>query len=290
MLIHHYSAPSLPSRVVVIGAGGFVGGTIVRNLEAEHIPTLALTRKEVDLLQSDAVDKLKNIFQPTDSVVIVSAIAPAKTVKMLMDNLRMVEAVCEALASRPVHHLVYISSDAVYTDEANPVREDSPRAPTTIHGMMHAARELMLGSCTEAPVVCLRPTLIYGAADPHNGYGPNRFRRQTKKGEPIQIFGEGEEQRDHVFVEDVARITTLALTYRSEGALNVVTGVSTSFKQIAEMIAQQFDGTVVSQPRPGPRPHLVHRFFDVTNTYKAFPTFHYIPLEKGLGLAKEGES
>lgn len=290
MLIHHRSKPSIPSRVVVIGAGGFVGGAIVRQMGLDNIPTVGLTRKDVDLLQPDAVDKLKGILQPTDSVVVVSAIAPAKTVTMLMDNLRMVEAVCEALASTPIHHLVYISSDAVYTDDANPVREDSPRAPTTTHGMMHAARELMLSASTTAPVVHLRPTLIYGAADPHNGYGPNRFRRQTKKGEPIQIFGEGEEQRDHVLVDDVARIAALALSHKSEGALNVVSGVSTSFKDIAEIVAKQFDGTVVSQPRPGPRPHLVHRFFDVTNTCKAFPTFQFTPLQQGLDLAKQGES
>ncbi len=290
MLIHHHSKPSKPSRVVVIGAGGFVGGAIVRQMGLDNIPTMSLTRKEVDLLQPDAVDKLKGMLQPTDSVVVVSAIAPAKTVTMLMDNLRMVEAVCEALASTRIHHLVYISSDAVYTDDANPVREDSPRAPTTTHGMMHAARELMLAASTEAPVVYLRPTLIYGAADPHNGYGPNRFRRQAKKGEPIQIFGEGEEQRDHVLVDDVARITALALSHQSEGALNVVTGISTSFKDIAEIIAKQFDGTVVSQPRPGPRPHLVHRFFDVTNACKAFPTFQFTPLQQGLELAKQGES
>ena len=288
MLIHHHLKPSMPSRVVVIGAGGFVGGAIVRQMGLDNIPTVGLTRKDVDLLQSDAVDKLKDILQPTDSVVVVSAIAPAKTVKMLMDNLRMVEAICEALASTPIHHLVYISSDAVYTDDANPVREDSPRAPTTTHGMMHAARELMLSASTAAPVVHLRPTLIYGAADPHNGYGPNRFRRQTRKGEPIQIFGEGEEKRDHVLIDDVARIAALALSHRSEGAINVVTGVSTSFKDIAEIVAKQFDGTVVSQPRPGPRPHLVHRFFDVTNTYKAFPTFCYTPLAKGLELSKQG--
>ena len=290
MLFHHRSKPTIPSRVVVIGAGGFVGGAIVRQMGLDNTPTVGLTRKDVDLLQAGAVDKLKGILQPTDSVVVVSAIAPAKTVTMLMDNLRMVEAVCEALASTPIQHLVYISSDAVYTDDANPVREDSPRAPTTTHGMMHAARELMLSASTTAPVVHLRPTLIYGAADPHNGYGPNRFRRQTKKGEPIQIFGEGEEQRDHVLVDDVARIAALVLSHHSEGALNVVTGVSTSFKDIAEIVAKQFEGTVVSQPRPGPRPHLVHRFFDVTNTCKAFPSFQFTPLKQGLELAKQGDS
>jgi nucleoside-diphosphate-sugar epimerase len=37
--------------------------------------------------------------------------------------------------------------------------------------------------------------------DPHNGYGPNRFRRLAAGGEEIVLFGEGEERRDHVQVE-----------------------------------------------------------------------------------------
>src|SRR5260221_3834694 len=107
----------------------------------------------------------------------------------------MAEPVAQALAARPVAHVVYISSDAVYSDDANPVTERSCTAPTQLHGMMHAARELMLKSSTAAPFVALRPTLVYGAGDPHNGYGPNRFRRQAARGEPVQIFGDGDEQR-----------------------------------------------------------------------------------------------
>jgi nucleoside-diphosphate-sugar epimerase len=208
---------------------------------------------------------------------------------MLMQNLRMAEAVCAALAGKPVAHLLYISSDAVYADDANPVTESSSCAPSTLHGMMHAARELMLMSATTAPVAMLRPTLIYGAHDPHNGYGPNRFRRQAEKGEPITIFGEGEERRDHVLVDDVAALAALLLDHRSRGALNAVTGVSTSFHDIAQMIAAQFDGhvTVKSIPRPAPRPHLLHRFFDITNCLKAFPEFRFTPLAAGLALAKE---
>lgn len=129
-------------------------------------------------------------------------------------------------------------------------------------------------------------TLIYGAADPHNGYGPNRLRRESQKGGPISIFGEGEERRDHVAVEDVARITALALAHRSAGALNVVTAVSTSFHDIEQMIAKQYNVTVRSQPRPGPRPHLLHRFFDITDCLKSFPPFHYTLLAEGLERAR----
>ena len=288
MLSHLNDKPQKPARVVIIGAGGFVGGTIKKRLEADGVATLPLTRKEVDLLSDGASAKLKGLLKPTDSVVMVSAIAPVKNVPMLMQNLKMAEAVCAALAETEIAHLIYISSDAVYADDANPVTERSACAPSTIHGMMHAARELMLKSSTRAPVAMLRPTLIYGAADPHNGYGPNRFRREAQKGGPISIFGEGEERRDHVSVDDVAKITALALAHRSAGSLNVVTGVSTSFHDIAQIIAKQYGVTVKSQPRPGPRPHLLHRFFDIMDCHKAFPTFHYLPLADGLEQARRG--
>ena len=286
MLEHKNMVPKKPARVLVIGAGGFVGSAITAQLAKDGVPVLPLTRKELDLLVEAAPAKLKGLVRPGDSIVMVSAIAPAKTVPVLMQNLKMAEAVCVALSEAEIAHLVYVSSDAVYADDANPVTERSYVAPSTIHGMMHAARELMLKSMTQAPVAMLRPTLLYGATDPHSGYGPNRFRRQAAKGGPILIFGEGEERRDHVFIDDVAQLTSLALFHRSSGALNVATGVSTSFHDIAHMVAKQFPGTVIKkEPRQGPRPHLLHRYFDITDCLKAFPTFHYTALEKGLALS-----
>lgn len=282
MLEHLNAAPEAPQRTVVIGAGGFVGGSIAKALAAGGMPCVALTRKDVDLLADDADARLASQIKAGDSVAFVSAIAPAKNVTMLMQNLRMAEAVCDALAKVPPAHVLYISSDAVYADDQNPVTESSYCAPSTLHGMMHSARELMLKNAVTCPVAFLRPTLIYGAADPHSGYGPNRFRRQAEKGEPISIFGEGEEQRDHVLVDDVAKLAVLMLRHRSRGALNAVTGVSTSFAEIAGIVAKLHGGKVVSAPRPGPRPHLLHRFFDITQCHKAFPTFRFTPLAEGL--------
>jgi UDP-glucose 4-epimerase len=288
VLEHLNATPTKPQRAVVIGAGGFVGSNIVKKLTRDGVAVLALTRRELDLMTPDAADKLQALLKPSDSVVMVSAKAPAKNYAMLMDNLRMAEAVCRAIEAVTVQHVLYISSDAVYADDAHPVTEASALAPSTLHGMMHAARELMLKSATTAPFAALRPTLIYGPGDPHSGYGPNRFRRQAAKGEAISIFGEGEEQRDHVFVEDVAALASLILHHRSQGALNAVTSVATSFHDIAQMIATQFPkGRVQSTPRPGPRPHLLHRHFDITDCHKAFPTFRFTTLADGLARAKE---
>jgi nucleoside-diphosphate-sugar epimerase len=284
MLTHRNTRPAKPERAVVIGAGGMVGGSIVQELARNGIPTLALTRKEVDLLGSGGSDRLQSKLSAADAVVFVSAVAPARNAAQLMANLRMAEAALAAFAAVPPAHLLYISSDAIYADDANPVIERSPAAPSTIHGMMHAARELMFRSEYRGPFAALRPTLIYGARDPHAGYGPNRFRRQAAKGGPITVFGEGEEKRDHVAVEDVARLAVRILLHRSTGVLNAVTGVATSFHDIARIVARLFEppAQVRSVPRPGPRPHLLHRFFDITECFKAFPDFRFEPLEPGL--------
>lgn len=284
MLIHSHTNPKIPERVVVIGAAGFVGSTIVKELARANVPVLALTRHHVDLLQPNGAEQLQVFLSPTDVVVFVSAIAPAKNTAQLMANLRMAETAAKAFAAVPPVHLLYISSDAVYADDANPVTERSSVAPSTIHGMMHAARELIFRTEYKGPLAFLRPTLIYGALDPHSGYGPNRFRRQAMRGEPIAIFGEGEEKRDHVAVEDVARLATRILFHRSVGALNAATGMATSFHDVAKLVAAQFSphARVISVPRPGPRPHLLHRFFDVTASYKAFPDFGYESLERGV--------
>jgi UDP-glucose 4-epimerase len=284
MLTHQNASSVAPKRVVVIGAGGMVGSAIARELVAAGVPTVGLTRREVDLLAPNAAEALKAKLTPDDAVVFVSAVAPARNVAQMMTNLRMAEAACVAFAAAPPAHLLYISSDAIYVDDANPVTERSAVAPSTTHGMMHAARELMFRSEYRGPFAALRPTLIYGARDPHSGYGPNRFRRQAAKGEPIAIFGEGEEKRDHIAVEDVARLARLILFHRSTGALNAVTGVATSFHDIAQIVAAQFAprAEVKSVPRPGPRAHLLHRFFDIVGCYRAFPDFHFEPLAQGL--------
>jgi nucleoside-diphosphate-sugar epimerase len=284
MLTHQYTIGRSPKRVVVVGATGFVGSAIVKQLKDAGIATEAITRKTVDLLASDGAERLATHLAPEDSVVFVSAVAPAKTTAQLMTNLRMAEAACRAFADVPPAHLLYISSDAVYADDANPVSESSAVAPSTLHGMMHAARELMFRSEYRGPFATLRPTLIFGATDPHSGYGPNRFRRQAANGEPVSIFGEGEEKRDHVAVEDVARLAVRILTHRSSGTLNAVTGVSTPFAEIARLVGGHFApcAEVRSMARPGPRPHLLHRFFDITECHKAFPDFHFEPLADGL--------
>jgi UDP-glucose 4-epimerase len=279
-MLEHLEAPSFrPSRVVIIGAGGFVGHSIAERLAAEAIPVLALGRSTVDLLKPGADKRLALLLRSDDAVVAVAAVAPVKTVAMLEANMTILKAMIEALATVRPSQLVNIGSDAVFADGPLPLTENSPKAPTSLHGVMHLAREIAF-EAVDAPVVTLRPTLICGASDPHNGYGPNRFLRLALKGEDILLFGEGEERRDHVAIEDVAELAMRVLTRRSRGSLNLATGEVWSFRDVASIAAALATPPVAvrGQPRAGPMPHGGYRPFDPSATFAAFPDFHYIRL------------
>ena len=99
VLTHLNATPKIPERTVVIGAGGFVGGAIVANLEDSEAEVLSVTRREVDLLASGAAEKLKALLRPDDAVVAVAACAPCKDMTMLIDNMAMVKAMLDAITT-----------------------------------------------------------------------------------------------------------------------------------------------------------------------------------------------
>lgn len=279
MLRHLAPAPMAPARVVVIGGSGFVGGALCRRIVRAQIPLLAITRQQIDLLADGAEKQLRAILQPGDAVVAAAARAPCRSLDMLIENVKMTRAMVAALKDAAPSHVINISSDAVYADAPVPIDEETPTAPGTLHGAMHLAREIAFRSDISAPLTIVRPTLLYGLEDPHNGYGPNRFRRLAAAGENIAVFGAGEERRDHVWIDDLAEILFRILTRRSIGVLNVATGEVHSFRALAEAVAgtSRRKVAVEETPRVGPMPHNGYRPFDIEATRAAFPDFAYAP-------------
>lgn len=285
MLKHHNEQEVSPQRVVILGAKGFVGQAISKCLTSKAINVLQLGRADIDLESVTAADKLVTILQPEDTLVIVSAKAPCKNHDMLLQNIQMMKSVCDALVKQPVQQVLYISSDAVYTDSMDKLTESSAAAPSSLHGAMHLAREHMLRSVVAADrLAILRPSLLYGANDPHNGYGPNSFYRLINAQQPIELFGQGEELRDHVYIEDVANLVVLCILHGSYGVLNITSGHVTSFYQIAELIGQIFDQPIEIKHRfrQGAMPHNGYRAFDNAVCQQAFTSFQYTSLVDGL--------
>jgi nucleoside-diphosphate-sugar epimerase len=293
MLQHLNAGESAPSRVVVLGPSGSVGAPVMRDLVEAGLDVLPVGKARLDLTDASAAAELTRLLRADDVLVFVSAAAPVKNRQQLLDNVLMANAVCEALQSVRPAHVVYISSDAVYADSPEPLIETSPTAPTSLHGVMHLCREMMLQEACRDVLCILRPTLVYGADDRHGGYGPNRFFREARSGGPIQLFGNGEELRDHVAAEDVAAIVRRVVLRRSIGVLNVATGMPATFEQIAIMIASVcgVPDHILRLPRSGPMPHRGFRVFDVAATNEAFADFRFTPLADGLRrLCKGGET
>ncbi|HIC04984.1 MAG TPA: NAD-dependent epimerase/dehydratase family protein, partial [Nitrospirales bacterium] len=143
MVKHYHETPVSPSRVVVLGGSGFVGKDLVAHLHELGIETVSLSSTDIDLCQPESVDALRGVLHENDSLVIISALTPdkGKDVGTCMRNIQMGKHFSTTLEHSHCGHVVYIGSDAVYDDNANPVQETSCASPTGLHGLMHFVRE-----------------------------------------------------------------------------------------------------------------------------------------------------
>jgi UDP-glucose 4-epimerase len=280
---HHRSPPAEPARVVLLGARGFIGSALARDLTRDGVPILALASADLDLAAPDAAAKLAGSLRPEDALLFLSALTPDKgrDLATFMRNLRMGEAVAGALQTRPVAHAVYLSSDAVYPFDTGLISETTPAAPIDLYGTMHRARELMLQQNVKGPLAILRSTLVYGAADTHNSYGANRFRRMAQKDRKITLGGKGEETRDHVLIDDVVAMIRAVLRHRSHGTLNLATGQSVTFDALARLVAGLFNPPA-EVIHTDSQSAITHRHFDPAARRRAFPDFRFTPLVEGL--------
>ena len=89
--------------------------------------------------------------------------------------------ILSGLGNKNLDKVIYLSSDAVYSDSMMPLTEKSKTEVNNLHGMMHISREKILNNFYKDKLLIFRSTLVYGENDPHNGYGPNQFIRSAKK-------------------------------------------------------------------------------------------------------------
>jgi UDP-glucose 4-epimerase len=125
---------------------------------------------------------------------------------------------------------------AIYGECERPAREDHPRAPLAPYGVSKLAGEEYIAAYNRlygAAHVSLRYGNVYGPRqDPKGEAGVVAiFMNRLREGEAPQIFGDGTQTRDYVYVGDVVA-ATLAAAEHAGGVLNVGTGVETSVLEL----------------------------------------------------------
>ena len=251
-------------RIIVLGSKSFIASSIIKNLKKKNYKIILIDRKKCDFEKSTSVLKLSRIIKSNDIVLFVAAIAPVKNINMFYKNILICKNVYQSLENKKNINLVYVSSDAVYSDTMNLIDENSSTEPTSLHGLMHLTREKMLNQLNLNKYTIVRPTLVYGLDDPHNGYGPNKFFKNYKNKKKIYLFGKGEERRDHIFIDDVGRIITKLIDKQKSGIFNIVSGKVVSFHQIAKFIMdlKPKNTSIEFLTRKGKMPHNGYRAFN----------------------------
>jgi len=264
-------------KIIILGAGGFISGNVENFLQKSNVRLLSLPRKKIDLKKKQSIKKLLKIVKEKDVIFFAAAEAPVKNENMLLNNLIMAKNMCEVLKKKKPSFFLYLSSDAVYSDTKKKIHEDSLTVPDSLHGIMHLTREKMFENLIKSKLCIVRPTLVYGDGDPHNGYGPNRFIRLIKEKEKISLFGKGEELRDHVWINDVSKTISKLIIKRKTGKFNLVTGKIISFDNIAKQIIKVTGkkSKIFYQKRKGPMPHGGFRAFKNSRFEKIYPKFKF---------------
>ena len=103
-------------RLIILGSGGFISGNVEKKIKKSNIKVIKLPRKKIDLKKESSVKRLLKIIKKGDIIFFAAAEAPVKNESMLLNNILMVKHVCEVIKKKLPSFLLYLSSDAVYSD------------------------------------------------------------------------------------------------------------------------------------------------------------------------------
>ena len=276
---------ALPRRVDMLGASGFLGRVLQSELVQAGVDVVAHSSTTLDLTSPEAAGALAGQLDPGTTLVFASALTPdrGQSLNTYTANVAMAVTVARALERQPAS-CVYISSDAVYGFDVNPVTEETAVAPGGYYALAKYTGEKLLeyvAGGKGVPLLSLRVAAVFGPGDPHGSYGPNGFARSLASDRGIRIFGQGEEERDHLYVADAARLTVALMQGGAHGVFNVASGRSRSFAQVIETIRKlvPYDVAVTNVPRKSP---ITHRSYNIARLDHAVPGFAFTPLEDGL--------
>jgi len=296
------------TRVLVTGGAGFIGSNIVRLLGQETGATIVvldnlssgyrrnLDGQAVTFVQADVRDASAVREAMTGCDTVFHLAASVGNTRSIDDPIQDSQInvlgtinVLEAARHGGVGKVVYSSSAGIFGElKTLPIREDHPIEPDTPYGASKLCGEkLCLSYAKLYPMdcVCLRYFNVYGVHQRYDAYGNviPIFAHRLLNGEPITIYGDGEQTRDFVNASDVAYANVRAAQAAGvSGAFNIASGTRITINRLAELMRAEsgLNGTINhAPPRKG---DVRHSLADVSAAAEAFGYRPTVELETGL--------
>jgi UDP-glucose 4-epimerase len=280
-------------RVLVTGGAGFIGSHMTDRLlkEGHEVvvidnestgrsnkvsPDLRYIKGDVTCpkqLQAAFADELGAVLHIAGHVSLIKSFSdPTLDLRTNIEGTLNVLRLC---LERRVPRLLYASSMTVYgRSEALPTPEDTPCQPSSYYGISKYAAERYVHSTAER--IDLTFSFQVTSFRMYNVYGPRQaldnpyqgvlgiFLGNVLRGEPLTIFGDGEQSRDFIYIDDVvdAWIGAIGNPASYGQVFNLGSGSRTSIKQLADKTLAAFDRNRTNYPvhyrpaRPGEQRHV----------------------------------
>ncbi len=284
----------MAKRFLITGGAGFIGTNLVRQLTSlgghvRVLDNLSAGRMEdlaglpVDFIPGDIRDP-EIVGRALEGVQVVIHLAAHTNVVESVNNpetnfdhnVRGTFHLLKASVGQGVERFIFASTGgAIVGDVVPPVHEDMAPHPISPYGAGKLAAE---GYCSAfwgsygLKTVSLRFSNVYGPYSYHKASVVAKFFRQVQLGQPLTIFGNGEQTRDFLFVGDLiqAVLTALQAPLPFGQAIQLGSGRETSINQLVQLLRkvvgeERFPGVVYAPARAG---EVQRNFVDITRAQK----------------------
>jgi nucleoside-diphosphate-sugar epimerase len=254
-------------RALVTGVAGFIGSTLAERLLGDGADVVGIDCftdyyprqvKERNLQTARANQRFRFIESRVQDVDLGAILADRTHVFHLaaqagvrkswgkdfeiytVNNIEATQVLLEACTRTKIERLVYASSSSVYGDNRPmPFREDTLPQPLSPYGVSKLAAEqlcYLYFANYGVPTVALRYFTVYGPRQrPDMAF--HKFLRATLQGDPITLYGDGEQTRDFTYVADIANATATAAARGVPGRVyNIGGGSRVSVNDVLQII------------------------------------------------------
>jgi UDP-glucose 4-epimerase len=249
-------------HALVTGGAGFIGSHLARTLlgagrKVTVLDNLSVGRREAvpdgaRFIHGDIRDE-RAVTEALADVDCVFHLAAQVTIRGSFDrfyedldsNVMGTARLLRAIDPAAVKWFTLASSMAVYADAASPapIPESHPTVPLSPYGIGKLAAEGVARQILEARGVPFSAVRYFNTFGPGQTYTPyvgviTIFVTRLVGGQAITVFGDGEQQRDFVHVDDIAA-GTMATVGRAPGTYNLGTGRGTSLNHLADLLIRR---------------------------------------------------